>query len=219
MQDIKPIQRDPVLTDRVYENLKAWIVEVNVEPGTQLVERDIAARMGVSKSPVRDALQRLAGEGLVSRSGLKGLAVRRLLPEEADEIYALRELLEAFAVELATPQLSPEDHRELRSILDECRLAIDRDDRSRLAALNRRFHGFFAQRSGNRTLAQVLASLNDRVRIISVLGWRRRPSMRTEYQEHLGIAEACISGDTKEAVARTRAHIHAFRSALNEGFI
>ncbi|MGH7922452.1 MAG: GntR family transcriptional regulator [Candidatus Dormibacteraceae bacterium] len=218
MSSIAPLPRDPALTERVYKVLKAAIVNVDIEPGTQLVESDIAARMEVSKSPVRDALQRLAGEGLVARNGAKGLAVRRLTPEEADEIYAVREVLEAFAVELATPRLSVVDHRKLRAILSQCKDATDADDRATLAALNRQFHGFFAEHSGNATLEHLLARLNTEVRIISVLGWRKRPAMRTEYDQHVAIAEASISGDTTTAMTRVRSHIHEFRIALSSGW-
>lgn len=215
MRDIRRLARDPGLADRVYEALKAAVVNVDIEPGTQLVETDIAARMGVSKSPVRDALQRLAGEGLVSRNGAKGLAVRRLMPDEAGEVYALREVLEPFAVELATPRLSAVDHRELREILAHCKAATDADDRVTLAALNRQFHGFFAEHSGNKTLEELLGGLNAKVRIISVLGWRQRPHMRTEHEQHVAIAEASMAGQVAIATAQMRSHIHEFWVGLS----
>lgn len=218
MATLDLIQRDPGLTQRVYEALKAAIINLDLEPGTQLIESDIAARMGVSKSPVRDALQRLAGEGLVARSRAKGLAVRHLMPQEADDIYALREQLEAFAALLAAPRFSPSDHEELRAILARCKGAIDEGDQVSLAALNREFHGFFAKHSGNQTLVQVLAGLNDKVRMISVLGWRLRPAMQTLCDQHVAIAEAAIAGDSEKAAALTRAHIHEFRVSLYEGW-
>lgn len=218
MPPLDLIQRDPGLTQRVYDALKAAIINLDLEPGTQLIESDIAARMGVSKSPVRDALQRLAGEGLVARSRAKGLAVRHLMLQEADDIYALREQLEAFAALLATPRLTLSEHEQLRAILAKCKGAIDEDDRLSLAALNRQFHGFFASHSGNQTLAEVLAGLNDKVRMISVLGWRLRPAMQTEYDQHVAIAEAAIAGDSEKAAALTRAHIHEFRVSLYEGW-
>lgn len=213
-----PLTSQPLLAERVYDTIKEAIFSLELDPGTQLVERDLASRLGVSKSPVRDALQRLAGEGLIVGSAYRGLVVRTIEPDEADEIYALREVLEAFAVELATPRLSAADIERGHEILARAERAIEREDRTALAAINREFHGLFAERSANRPLMSTLATVQDRVRIISVLGWRWRPTMREEYDQHQAVLAAAASGDTAEAVRRMRDHIHRFRVAYAEGW-
>lgn len=211
---LAPLASQTPLVDRVYETIREAIFSLELEPGTPLVERDLATRLGVSKSPVRDALQRLAGEGLLVGSPYRHLVVRSIEPDEADDIYALREVLEAFAVELATPRLGSEDVKTGYEILGRAERAMEAEDRAALAEINREFHGLFSEGSGNRALISALATLQDRVRIISVIGWRSRPTMREEFDQHRAVLDAAVTGDAAEAADTMRDHIHRFRVAL-----
>lgn len=210
---LAPLASQTPLVDRVYETIREAIFSLELEPGAPLVERDLAARLGVSKSPVRDALQRLAGEGLVVGSPYRHHVVRSIEPDEADDIYVLREVLEAFAVELATPRLTSEDIETGYEILGRAERAMEAEDRAALAEINREFHGLFSEGSGNRALISALATLQDRVRIISVIGWRSRPTMREEFDQHRVVLDAAVTGDTAEAADKMRDHIHRFRVA------
>ena len=214
---ISPLTDQRLLTDRVYETLREAIFALELEPGSPLVERDLAARLGVSKSPVREALQRLAVEGLVTQSPYRGTTVVTIGPDEVDQIYALREVLEAFAVELATPRLTRADVERARQILARSEAAIESEDRALLAQVNREFHGLFGECSGNHFLAGTVASLQDRVRVISVMGWRSRPTMREEYLQHAAVLDAAATGDAGQAAAAMRDHIHRFRLAFELG--
>ncbi|TAM74399.1 GntR family transcriptional regulator [bacterium] len=215
---IGPLADRAILADRIFEAIHRAILSLELEPGTALVERELAQRFGVSKSPVRDALQRLAGEGLVSQSPHRGMTVIEVDRELADEIYELREVLEEMAVRLATPILTPADVSAARAVLDRAQESIDGHDLARAAALNREFHGIFCRRSANRPLEDALSRLQDRVRIISVLSWRQRPSMREEHEQHAQILQAAAAGDAKRASSLMREHIHAFRLHLDRFF-
>jgi DNA-binding GntR family transcriptional regulator len=171
----------------------------------------------VSKSPVRDALQRLTGEGLVVQSDYRGVTVREISLDEADEIYALREVLEEMAVQLATPRLGSDDLLEAERCLTQAGQAIDTGDAAIVARINRDFHAAFSKRCGNRALHETLANLQNRVRIISVLGWRWRPSMHAELEQHNAILAAVRRGDAQTAGRLMREHIHSFRVAYREG--
>lgn len=203
-----------VLIDRVYEALRNAIFSLELEPGQPLVERDLAARFGVSKSPVRDALQRLAGEGLAVQSASRGMSVIRIEPELADEIYSLREVVEEMAVRLATPRLGEDDIAAARAALEESVEARRRNDSARVAACNRRFHDVFIRNCDNRPLAETLLKLQDRVRIISVMGWRSRASMVEEHSQHTAVLEAVAARDARKAGRLMREHIHSSRLGL-----
>lgn len=209
---------DHVLAERIFNALKQAIFSLELSPGEPLVERELSERFGVSKSPVRDALQRLAGEGLVTQTAYRGTVVRRIEAVEADEIYAMREVLEEWAVQLATPRLTEDDLDKIQDILSRARRTIGRldgaIDRAKLAHINRRFHGAFAEKSGNSLLASTLLKLQDRVRIISVLGWQSRPSMEEEFRQHEAVLSAAVARDSQRAAELMRKHIHAFRANL-----
>src|SRR5690348_18499422 len=104
----------PNLADRIYEGIRHAIFSLELEPGAALVERVLAARCGVSKTPVRDALRRLAGEGVATQSPYRGPPVRIIEPDEADAIYALRALLEGMPAGLEPPSPAPGGRRASR---------------------------------------------------------------------------------------------------------
>jgi DNA-binding GntR family transcriptional regulator len=213
---IAPLRDHRALAWRVYDALKQDIFGLVLAPGTQLVERDLAQRFGVSKSPVRDALQRLAGEGLVIQSDYRGVTVREISFEEADEIYAFREVLEEMAVTLATPRLTDEDFIEATHCLERSQQAMECENAPLVAQINRDFHAVFSKNSGNRPLHETLANLQNRVRIISVLGWRWRPSMHEDLRQHRDVLDAARRGASREAGHLMREHIHRFRVVYQE---
>jgi len=206
-----------VLTDRIYDALRSAIFSLELGPGQSLVERDLAARFGVSKSPVRDALQRLAGEGLAVQSAYRGMSVIRIEPELADEIYTLREVVEEMAVRLATPRLRDDDIAAARAALEHSVEAQRQNDSALVAAHNRQFHDIFIRNCGNRPLAETLLKLQDRVRIISVMGWRSRSSMAEEHGQHMAVLQAVEARDARKAGRLMREHIHSSRLGLQVG--
>jgi DNA-binding GntR family transcriptional regulator len=213
---IAPLGDHRALAWRVYDALKQDIFGLILGPGAQLVERDLARRFGVSKSPVRDALQRLAGEGLVIQSDYRGVSVREITFEEADEIYAFREVLEEMAVTLATPRLTDADFIEAVHCLERSQQAMECENAPLVAQINRDFHAVFSKNCGNRPLHDTLANLQNRVRIISVLGWRWRPSMHEDLRQHRDVLDAARRGASDEAGHLMREHIHRFRVAYQE---
>ena len=183
-----------------------------------LVERDLAERFGVSKSPVRDALQRLAGEGLVTQTPFKGMSVRIVGPEEADEFYALHAELEQFAVRLATPCLTATDLESMRSALDAAPEAILRNDLGLLALLNHTFHMAFIRKSGNRVLEETFDSFNGRARVLNAIGWRWKPDLQLELDQHKAIYIAANVGDADLAATLMHDHIDFFRRHFRESW-
>jgi len=208
----------PGLTDRVYGALREAIFSLELEPGTSLVERDLAERFGVSKSPVRDALQRLAGEGLVTQTPFKGMSVRVVGPEEADEFYALHAELEQFAIRLATPLLTTTDLNSMRSALDAAPEAIVHKDLGRLAQINHAFHMIFIRNSRNRVLEETFVSFNGRARVLNAIGWRWKPDLDLELEQHRAIYNAAVATDAELAASLMHDHIDFFRRHFRESW-
>lgn len=213
---IAPLETPDVLADRVYEAVRKAIFSLELPPGTSVVERDLAARFSISKSPVRDALQRLIGQGLLEQSARRVLRVPKIDRDLADEIYELRETLESLAVKLATPRLTPDSFALAHDILNQSEHEIENGDTPEAARLNRDFHQIFSRSSGNRPLANALTQLQDRVRLIAVLGWRSRPSMLEEHSQHLAVLRAAENRDAEAAADLMFSHVHSSRLRLRQ---
>jgi DNA-binding GntR family transcriptional regulator len=200
-----------MLTDSVYDIIKEEILGLQFEAGQALVERDLSDQLGVSKTPVREALLRLTNEGFLTRTSSRRLVVKQVTQQEIEDIYSLREVLERMAVTLSVPKLLDEDFQALEQHLRSAKVSMDLGDRSATAKFNRHYHMVFAARSGNQLLEEILSGMQDKVRIISVLGWRVVPSMADEYDEHVGVLNAAKDGRADEAGQLMAEHIHRFK--------
>src|SRR5690242_1140119 len=143
------------LWERVYDYLRGEILDGRLEPGTELAEVPLSEQLGVSRGPLREAIGRLAAEGLVTVRPRRGAIGRSLSEEEFLELYQVREALEGMAVKLAVPRLSQEDLAALAALnrqMDEhaAREEVDEFFRSNLA-----FHARFLEDCGNTTLQQI----------------------------------------------------------------
>jgi DNA-binding GntR family transcriptional regulator len=208
-----------ILADRAYESIKRAILSLELEPGSRLVERRLAERFQVSKSPVRDALQRLAGEGLVVQTPYAGMIVTEFDPAFVDELYAVREVLEVMALQLATPRLTAEDLAEAEGSFRDAEAAIRADDRVALGRASSTFHAVLHRRSENRPLLVMLDGLRDKVRIVTSINWRLRDANMWEaHHRHQAILAAARAGDVDAATELMRDHIRLGRLEYRNAF-
>jgi DNA-binding GntR family transcriptional regulator len=195
----------PLRTAAVLEAIKHAILSGELKPGQSLVEAELAQALGVSKTPVREALKTLAGAGLVTMSPYRGAAVRAIDAEAARAIYDLRLLLEPEAV-----------RRTVRAGggLDAARQALERADAASSGAerslANRDFHRALYLGCGNPLLAQTLDDLRDQTALVSAAAWQQEPSWRQEAGEHRAILAAATAGDAEQAARLVAAHIGSF---------
>lgn len=182
-------------------------------PGDRLREEDVAARLGVSRTPVREALGRLAGKGLVEPAGGRGLVVRNLTTAEVLELYAMRELLEGAAASLAARHRADAEIDALCE-LQERLAAVDRPS-VELARLNALFHAAVVRAARNRYLRQALSELQDAIALLgpTTLSLERRAG--EAHGEHEAIVAAIRLGDSRTAEEAARGHIRtALRARL-----
>jgi DNA-binding GntR family transcriptional regulator len=197
----------PSRSTAVLDAIKHAILTGELKPGQSLVETDLAGLLGVSKTPVREALKTLAGAGLVTMSPYRGAAVRVVDDATARHIYDLRRLLEPEALARAIAAASG-DWPTAADAMDRAEAAADGAGRS-LAA--RDFHRALYAGSGNPMLTGVLDGLRDQTALVSAAAWRHDPrSWADEAAEHRAILAAATAGDAVGAAALLRAHIEAF---------
>jgi DNA-binding GntR family transcriptional regulator len=192
----------------VAEAIRDAILRGHFAPGTTLVERKLASMLGVSKTPVREALIGLARDGLVTMSPNRGVSVRVIDAAELRSIYEVRLRLEPWAVGRAVASFSADAVEEARSVLGEARAAVESDDRASLTLINRRFHRLLYSRCGNDMVASILNDLQDQVAlgVVSVL-WREVPTWSQELTEHEAILDAVALQDASRAETLMSQHI------------
>ena len=181
-------------------------------PGDRMVESELAERFGVSRTPIREALQRLETQSLLSRDG-RSLVVASLDHNQLAELYAVRAQLEGLAARLAAQHAAPEEVRVLREMVEEDRALVD--DPGALARANRRFHKQIHLASHNRYLVQQLDLVHRTMALLATTSLAVEGRSETAIAEHDAIVRAIETRDGDAADEALRTHIsRAFETRL-----
>jgi len=195
------------LWQRVHEHLRDEIISGRLTPGTELHEVALAGSLGVSRGPIREALGRLATEGLVTIRPRRGAVVRALSSEEFIEAYQVREALEMMAVRLAVPKLTAEDVAAMERLIEEMASRGEAGDLQGFFEANTQFHQRFFQVADNRTLAELYRQLRGQIDRHRLRSLELRGDLRRSIAEHRAILRAAKTGDVERAVHLTSGHI------------
>lgn len=206
-QRLEPLTETLQLGTRAYRALVNGIVGGQIEPGTQLRPDVIAEQLEISVTPVREALHRLEGDGLVVKLPYHGWFVREFTEQEVRELYALRADLEAFGTRLACQHATAEQLAELRAFQAIGEEALRNRDMDAYRLYNRDLHAAIIRASGNSYLSSVMSQLSLQsqmlmARTIRLVG---RPSRAIE--EHHELVELIARGQEVEAAALMQRHI------------
>jgi len=199
------------VTDWVYEELKEAIVGLRLPPGQPLREAALAEQLGVSKTPIREALSRLQQEGLAETTSFKGAVVTGYSRQDLVEIYELRELLESSAARLAAQSMSDTDRARLDQICAESRSLKDGSDPARLAALIADFDVVLFDQVQNGRIRALIENLRAHLIRIGQLTAGIPGRVQTSVDEHEKIVAAIAARDPDLAEQRMREHIHSVR--------
>ncbi|PWE27149.1 GntR family transcriptional regulator [Pararhodobacter marinus] len=203
-------QRQPLLD--AYSLILAAIDDGVYRPGDRLVESELAERFGVSRTPIREALQRLETQSLLSRDG-RSLIVASLDHNQLAELYVVRAQLEGLAARLASKHASIEEVRVLRDMVTEDKRLVD--DPKSLSRANKRFHKQIHLASHNRFLVQQLDLVHRSMALLATTSLEAEGRGRTALEEHAAIVEAIARGDGDAADKALRDHIsRAFETRL-----
>ena len=201
------------VTDWVYEEVRHAIIELRLKPGEPLREATMAEQLGVSKTPVREALARLEQEGLVEPTSFKGAVVRGYSPEDLKEIYELRELLEGAAARAAALSASEETLARLGALVAESRELHAKDDLDGLATLLGTFDVVIYEQVANERIRALIENLKAHLARIGRLTEEIPGRVKASVEEHAAIVDAIAARDGDRAELSMRAHI---RSVLSD---
>jgi DNA-binding GntR family transcriptional regulator len=195
------------LWQRVYEHLREEILSEHLEPGAELLEVPLSEELGVSRGPIREAIGRLAAEGLVTVRPRRGAVVRSLSKDEFLELYQVREALEMLAVRLAVPKLEPDDVAQLEQLIEAMSGHAERDEVTEFFAANLAFHGRLFAASGNTKLQELYAQLLGQMGRFRMRSLTLRGNLQRSVAEHRAILRAAKRGDADRAAHLMSEHI------------
>ncbi len=195
------------LWQRVYDFLREEILAERLQPGAELQEVALSEELGVSRGPIREAIGRLAAEGLVTVRPRRGAVVRSLSKDEFLELYQVREALEMMAVRLAVPKLAAEDIAELEQLIAAMNGHAERDEVADFFEANMAFHARLFEASGNARLQELYGQLVGQMGRYRMRSLTLRGNLQRSVAEHGAILRAAKRGDADRAAHLMSEHI------------
>lgn len=210
MRSLKKLDTPQNLTALAYSSIKSYILRADLDEDTKLTEEFLSNQLGISKSPVREALNSLHTQGLIHIQARRGAYLRRFTAQEVKDLYDLREALEVYAVGAAI--VTPALLSELRESTKRTLKFLKANDRIGHIEEDTKFHGLIAAATGNAELYRVLANIQNQVWLC-----RRKTfdlSASTSPSAHKAILDALEKGSRKEAQSAMSSHISLVRQRL-----
>lgn len=195
------------LSERLREAIEEEIATGKLPPGARLDEAELAGRFGVSRTPIREALSLLLGEGLIESRPRRGAVVTQATPHRLIEMFEVMAELEAMCARLATRRISDEEFAVLEAAHLACKAAAQANNPDDYFYANERFHYALYTGSHNAFLFDQAASLQRKLRPYRRLQLRVRNRVQKSFEEHESILEALRAGDAELAMAHVRTHV------------
>ncbi|WP_353193022.1 GntR family transcriptional regulator [Pandoraea pnomenusa] len=202
------------LTERAYDAIKHDIITLRLRPGETLNEAQLMQSTGLGRTPVHQAMHRLAHEGLIVILPRKGALVAPVSLNDALEIIDVRMINETYCVELAARAATPEDLATIAAVLARSREAIASRDVAAMMRIDRDFHLAISHASRNQTLVELLRGLHERSLRFWFLALSTPSHLEGVYEEHLELYEALAARDAERARRAIARHIDEFRTHI-----
>jgi DNA-binding GntR family transcriptional regulator len=202
----QPLQRD-VLRDGVIEVIEKALFSGKLRPGDRVVETKLARQTGISRGPVREAIQQLVGEGVLVTHSYRGTFVAEWTAKDVAEVYGLRAVLEGYAVHLAMQYITSQDLADLEDIIDEMQKLARQGDGEGVSELDIRFHTRICELSQDTLLFKTLAGLRRKIGMLVTIDRELAPDLVELASNHLMLLEAIRTGDPEHTESVFREHI------------
>jgi len=203
---IRSLKREN-LGNQVFEQVKEIIVRGEIPAGKRMIESEIAASMGISRTPVREAVHKLEAEGLLQPLPRGGYVVRGLSLPDIEETFEIRSILESFAAYLAANRHSSKEILPLEKKMEEFQRYLDRDDLKELTRINTEFHEFLYALSRSQRLIKMIYDLRDEIYFLRKIILNSVDMARLSNKDHREIIKAIKKREAKKVERLVRDHI------------
>lgn len=195
------------LSDQAYARLTGDVLDGRLEPGSFVQEAELVRDFGMSRTPIREALRRLEGDGLIAMVPQRGYKVVELTTDEISDTYEVRGVLEALAAKLAATKSSRMDIARLEDLWDDMADAWERGSDYELAELNGAFHDAIAQASHNSYLESDLERIRKTVQRYRPATLHHQGRRKEAHEEHRAMLDAIVAGDSENAAELALRHV------------
>ena len=205
---------DLPLRDVVFNTLRQAILIGELKPGERLMERHLADRLGVSRTPVREAIRRLELEGLVTMIPRKGAEVARITEKSMSDVLEVRRTLDALCAELACDRITPESLAALKKACDHFEQCVGTHDAKKIAEADVSLHDIIVEATGNQRLIQMVHNLSEQMYRYRFEYIKDSSQHDTLVKEHRIIYQSIVDKDKDTAAAAARLHIDNQKKAI-----
>jgi DNA-binding GntR family transcriptional regulator len=208
---------DVRLSENAYDILKEAIISLKFAPGERLNLARITGELGISTTPVREAMNRLVQEGFVVNIPFKGPSVTAVDEKMVEELAELRELLEVAAIRKTAAHITPGDVKAGEELLEKLEEAFRKNDVRSYVDYSMQFHNMFLERCGNDMMAGVIRGFNDHVKRTAFLALEKQGSISPFIEDYKKILKALKKRDPEEAGRLLQRHLQKVRLAFDRG--
>jgi len=206
LSGVRPFKGEELtIRGRSTEVLRQLILDGQLKPGSRLNEVELAASLGISRGPLREAIQRLSAEGLITSVSHRGAFVRKFAPGEISALFELRSILEIAAARIAAQRCTEQDILELRQLLTETADAFPDGEGPYPEFPD--FHVALVDRTHNPALARAARDVFQGLQLARTMGGSRPPRARAAFAEHIAIVDAVAAGDDETVANLMQTHI------------
>jgi DNA-binding GntR family transcriptional regulator len=219
--DVGPLQafqERKSLGEHVFESLKQAINQGNITAGEWLVESHIAETLGISRTPVREAIHKLEREALIERQPRGGFTVLGLNRSDIEETFGIRSVLEGYAARLAAQKHKKKELEALEKKIREFQKALDRKKMNELTAINTEFHDLLYALSKSPKLISIINSLRDQIYRFRKMNLKEEKFAATSNQDHIQMLKSIRNRNAESAERLTREHILKGREIVLKEF-
>lgn len=216
MGRLEPIKIDNYqpLRETVCEALRSAIRTGVLEPGERLMEVQLAEELGISRTPVREAIRKLEQEGYVIMMPRRGTYVSSVSVSDIKEIFEIRTALESLTTSLAAMRIEPDELENLRALLTEIEGHIERRDIDKIVETDIKFHGLLYQVSRNERLVTIISNLKEQLARFRTLSMSYPGRLHATLAEHRAMVEAIAAGDVEAARDAAERHMEQAEATL-----
>ncbi len=210
------LREHPNLSDRIFEIIEKEILTGSIRPGERIVETELAKSLGISKSPVREALKKLEGEGIVQLEPRKGYIVKRIDRKGIEDFFEVMFIIELAAARLSLKKKSKAVYDKIDDILDDMRRHLQKKDYDSYLLSNRQFHTLFYTLADNEWITKISQILFKQADMLRSLSLYSRDRFSRSLEEHMAIADGYKKGNEGLLEKAVKNHLVMFKNNIVE---
>ena len=208
--------RTETIKDQIYQILRQQIIDGTLHPGDKIIEQDVADQLGVSRSPVREAIKQLVGDGLLSNIPNRGAFVKMLSAKEIQDIYDVRVLLEEYAIKHIDPELREKNYRQMQKMKAQIDAEIESSSVKKFETMDQDVHLMIIQMCGNQVIADTYNSLWGRIAFFRTMSLMSKERQMSSLHQHAMILSSLLEGDDETAYEVMRTHLEEAQTMIQD---